>query len=435
MSERAKAYSAQAAGGEAGVALIRLRVSQMGFVWHERGSMDAGIDGEIELRDVGDGTALNKVLFVQSKARSSPFPGEDEDGFYYPVTRRDVDYWLRADVPVLLVCSHPNSETAWWVNVTEWFSDADRLGDRLVRFDKWKDRFDASAAHRLLTCGAPKNRAQVQFTTSETLRSNLLTVVEMPSELYVAPTNIGSLKQAWVRMRSHGRRGTGWVLHDRAITSSKPLDRPPFDVLCAGKPDRIDAAEWAESNDEDVRRQFVRLLNMTIRDMHHRDLRWKYRMAYFKPGTDGVERYESSKSSRGRCVVKAIPSRTRKGEIAYVRHYGARLRFVQLGGRWYLSIGPDYHFTRDGYEDLPWASDARSGIKRIERNAAVRGQVEFWGRFLSRQENLFGDRADHPIRFGRLVRVETDHGFVDPAEDRDPETPQDTSLFDDEVAL
>jgi hypothetical protein len=35
--------------GDSGVALIHQLVNKMGFVWHER-KLDAGIDGEIELR-------------------------------------------------------------------------------------------------------------------------------------------------------------------------------------------------------------------------------------------------------------------------------------------------------------------------------------------------------------------------------------------------
>lgn len=40
--------------GDSGIALIHRRVNDMGFVWHER-KIDAGIDGEIELRDEGTG--------------------------------------------------------------------------------------------------------------------------------------------------------------------------------------------------------------------------------------------------------------------------------------------------------------------------------------------------------------------------------------------
>jgi hypothetical protein len=44
--------------GDSGVALIHQTqtINRMGFVWHERsGTLDAGIDGEIELRDPSTG--------------------------------------------------------------------------------------------------------------------------------------------------------------------------------------------------------------------------------------------------------------------------------------------------------------------------------------------------------------------------------------------
>jgi hypothetical protein len=64
----AKTYTDATMTGDAGIALIHRRTSEMGFAWHPRGSLDAGIDGEIELRDPATDAALNKILFVQSKA-------------------------------------------------------------------------------------------------------------------------------------------------------------------------------------------------------------------------------------------------------------------------------------------------------------------------------------------------------------------------------
>jgi hypothetical protein len=78
--------------GDKGIALIHRRVLDMGFVWHPR-SMDAGIDGEIELRDVANEAVLNRVILVQSKAQKQ-FDGESDQGFQFYCKAKDRDYWL-----------------------------------------------------------------------------------------------------------------------------------------------------------------------------------------------------------------------------------------------------------------------------------------------------------------------------------------------------
>jgi hypothetical protein len=63
--------------GDSGIALIHQMVNKMGFAWHER-KLDAGIDGEIELRNPVTGEVANRLILVQSKARDRPFPGEND---------------------------------------------------------------------------------------------------------------------------------------------------------------------------------------------------------------------------------------------------------------------------------------------------------------------------------------------------------------------
>ncbi len=56
--------------GQLGVNLIERIVTEMGCVWYPTGSVEAGIDGHIELRDPATGQVLNTILGVQSKAAS-----------------------------------------------------------------------------------------------------------------------------------------------------------------------------------------------------------------------------------------------------------------------------------------------------------------------------------------------------------------------------
>jgi hypothetical protein len=52
-----------------------------------------------------------------------------------------------------------------------------------------------------------------------------------------------------------------------------------------------------------------------------------------------------------------------------------------------------------------------SGMKRLERNAAVLGQTVFLGEYLSRPPDLF--RRDTGLQFDGLVIFETEFGFDD----------------------
>ena len=121
--------------GDGAIALIHQRVHEMGFVWHER-KTDAGIDGEIELRNPVTGEVANRVLFVQSKGKGLRFPGENESTFHFLCSDADIDYWMSAPVPVLLVCSHPEAGEAWWMHVQEWFADPAHRASGRIDFDK-----------------------------------------------------------------------------------------------------------------------------------------------------------------------------------------------------------------------------------------------------------------------------------------------------------
>lgn len=73
--------------GDSGIALIHQMVNRMGFVWLQR-NLDAGIDGEIELRDPATGEVANRLILVQSKASDRPFRVRTTAGFTTCASRR-----------------------------------------------------------------------------------------------------------------------------------------------------------------------------------------------------------------------------------------------------------------------------------------------------------------------------------------------------------
>lgn len=133
----------QAVIGQQGVALIQKRVLEMGWLWHQTSVFDAGIDGYIELRNA-DGTVLNSIIQVQSRATQGRFTAESDTGFEYLCSEKDLAYWLAGNAPVILICSRPDNSEAYWVSVKDYFKQPDRRQARRVQFDKNRDLFDRS---------------------------------------------------------------------------------------------------------------------------------------------------------------------------------------------------------------------------------------------------------------------------------------------------
>jgi hypothetical protein len=83
--------------------------------------------------------------------------------------------------------------------------------------------------------------------------------------------------------------------------------------------------------------------------------------------------------------------------------------------------------TRDGDRESIFAAEQLAKIKRLERNAAVKGLVEHWALFLSRaqSDSLFvsGDRR---IEFGELATVTVDASI----DERAWIVPRDSEMMD-----
>src|SRR5262245_5273846 len=125
--------------GAQGVAAINEIVLAMGYVFRETG-WDAGIDGQIEIRDATTGEMTNRIIQVQSKATEGEFTAETADGFEYLCKEGDLNYWLNGNAPVVFVRSRPKTREAYWISVKDYFSDPKRLKERRIVFSKRDNR-------------------------------------------------------------------------------------------------------------------------------------------------------------------------------------------------------------------------------------------------------------------------------------------------------
>jgi Domain of unknown function (DUF4365) len=402
-----------------GVNLIEQAILGMGFLWHVAGPFDHGIDGRLELRDVRSKTPLNRQIGVQSKARTR-FTGESDEGFEFLCDAADVDYWMRSDVPVILVCSHPTEREAWFCCVTDWFSDRQRRAECRVIFNKRRDRFDSSRAMDMFRLADRREPVlhRLELPPAESLLTNLLPILTHGAEVWEAEARCSTVAQAnEIYEEAGGPRASDYLLRSGRLYSL----RDPRSCLLRTLIDVDDvtsfpAADWSESSDPVHQRHWVELLRRTLLQQLKWDLRWHAeRHLFYFASPEPVAEVSIEGPTGRRKVVKVkyfYDKRLKEERLAYIRHHAFRPGFRRIDGRWYLEIEPDYLFTSDGWRESRRAAEHLSGIKRLDRNLAVIGHLKMWAHLLTRPPSLLA--ADSPpISLGELVMVEVSPGIDD----------------------
>lgn len=419
-----KRVSPQSILGQQGANLIERIVLGMKSVWRPLQIFDVGIDGEIEICDPTTGEATNTIVRVQAKATAQPFPAETSESFDFPCEQRDIDYWLRGNAPVILIVCRPATNEAYWVSIRDYFKDLSAQKSRRVHFDKSRDRFDVSCINALKQLALPRDSG-VYFSPvrkSETLYTNLLRVESFSKKVFIADTDYRKVGAVWSKFISLGiRPGPEWMLRNKRIISFHDLRECPFDTICdLGTVEDFDAYEWADTNDADRKREFVQLLNLSLRQRARLLGLWfdKSHKYYYFPANKALKtqevRYRSIKQWARREVFRQYSKKSDPTQGAFCRHSAFKGSFLRLDGDWYLEITPTYHFTSNGYREDVFRAAHLSGIKRLERNPAVLAQVIMWADYLRRPTcNLFS-LSEYPfLTFGELARVEIETGLPD----------------------
>ena len=419
-----KKVTSQSIIGQQGANLIERIVLKMGYIWRATSIFDVGIDGEIEIRDPITGKMTNAIIKVQSKATTKQFQSETDNSFEYRCEQKDLDYWLQGNVPIILVVCRPYDSEAYWVSIRDYFSDLAAQKTCKILFDKQRNRFDDSCAAELKKLALPKGSG-IYFAPqqkTETLYTNLLKVTSLAPKIYVASTNYRKEGAVWREFNSMGVKiGPEWILTDKQIVSFHNLKEVPFNKICdLGTCESFDTQKWSNSRDEDTKRQFVQLLNkclekktellgLDFNKVHHH---------YYFPATKGLKTqvvsYQSGKRQTSREVFKQYMKKSDPSQRAYCRHSAFEGQFLRLGDEWCLEITPTYHFTSDGYKKDKFRAERLQGIKRLDRNRAVLGQLRMWAVYLSRPQDLFSLNYNYSfLRFGQLATVDINTSLPD----------------------
>jgi hypothetical protein len=407
--------------GQRGINLIEKTCLDMGFVWHPTG-LEAGIDGYVEIR-LQTGEVTNCIIQVQSKATERSFEAETASSFEFRCSPRDLEYWLGGNAPVILVRSRPSTNEAYWVSIKEYFSDLSRRKTGKIIFDKATNRFDRSAKAALQQL-AMRVEAGPYLPTQpkhEIIYSNLLRLAPLPPYYYVAVTDYRTPAELFARLHELTRPVHGeWILHSHMLTSFHDLStRPWTEVIDPGTLESHDTEEWAQTDDSVRQREFVQLLNTCLKEkLYRQGIKFSRETGYyyFRASDDRSNvqyAYASREHKTSRKVFKGYPKKSDHTQMSYYRHSAFEGRFVRYGGVWFLQITPTYHFTRDGERLSRFAPELLSGIKRLENNQAVHGQVVMWAHVLTTR-SLF-DTGPGFLDFAALQHFDLGVGVDDDA--------------------
>jgi Domain of unknown function (DUF4365) len=406
--------------GQQGINLIERVTLEMGFAWNPT-NIDVGIDGYIEIRDAGTGQATNCIIQVQSKATEQPFEAETPSTFEYRCAPKDLDYWMGGNAPVILVRSRPKTNEAYWVFVKDYFQDLAARKSGKVVFDKTSNRFDVSAKEALLRLATPADSGLYLGTKpkQEFVYSNLLKVAPLPQHYYVAQTDYRTAGELFARLHEITLNVRGeWLLVNKTLMSFHDLRDHPWTEVCEmGTCEELETQEWAETEDPARQRLFVQLLNSCLKEkLFPKGIKFSrdHGFYYFRASKDPSDReyaYQSRENRTSRVVFKGYPKKNDHTQMSFYRHSAFEGRFVHFGSEWYLQVTPNYHFTRDSERTSLYAPDLLSGIKRLENNQAVHGQVVMWASVLM-ERSLF-DVGPRFVDFTELVQFQLDVGLDD----------------------
>lgn len=390
MSQGFKRISDQQVLGEQGAALVDARTHAMGFLFKRYGSPEAGIDGLIELRDPTTNRVGGRFIAVQVKTRQNrPYTAETEAGFEYLCEPDDVAYWQQANLPVIIVLVRLSDDSLYW-KLAPRGVPANDPDSRRLRIAKATEQFDGRAAAAIAQLAVDQAQPGVWLPPSRQPDAILLNAVKvvLPETIQVAATTYRHGRDALKALLDiTDHPPAAWVAKGGRLLTFLNLDGSELcHVIDEESIDTKKIEEFALNDDEDEQRLFVELLNRTLRAQLDPILAWRrsLKLYYFPPDGPKIDRtfpYASLKNDTSRGVVKT--KRRPDNSVSYVRHSAFSGRFWRQFDDWYLTIEPTYVFTRDGVRPDHFAGERISRLKRLENNAAIRGQFVMWRSLLT----------------------------------------------------
>jgi hypothetical protein len=438
-----KKHSHNTLVGQKGINLIERIVLDMGYVWHSR-TIDAGIDGMIELRDSLSEEAYNFHILVQSKATEGDFQNDNGTTFEFTCDERDIDYWLKGNAPVILIRSNVTTNEAYWLNIKEYFKEPDNRKTKKARFHKIENAFKKENKEKLLELIENTNPGIyfVPAPRKERIVSNLLPLINFPVKIFYAETKYRKRRELWSALNElENKKGINknWMLSDGNIYSFNDLNNYPWNSIVTKDIKDINSNSWAQSHELSIKNNFIQLLNNTFESfLHQKNIIHKVNdnvdLFYIRPRLDDIEKPYSLKVKYDRFGRKSRQSvcekYARKSDpsiVSFYRHLAFEHKFYRYGEKWYLEITPTYYFTHDGFKMHYYYESKLKGKKALDKATAVFSETVFWEYIINKEPGrLFG--FSPILKFGHLWQSELDAGLDDDLWLKKDENEQDISF-------
>lgn len=380
-----------------GLDRIAAIVHAMKHLWRPISQDDVGIDGEIEIlapTEQGSGyTVTGGLIKVQSKSGESYIKQDTATSFSTPVSKDDIDYWLRLTFPVIFIVYHPKDDRLYWKDIRAYVRTS--LGalslTSKITFDKQADEFSAGCAQRIGTLAGIET-PRVSVKEQEKLYTNLFRVERLPAILTYAVTPYRSATE----VREQMQRGTVpfcvvdghlYTLADlrnpasalRSVIDDSHIHDLPFDRWLRD-PARHDDVLY-------LLNQLLRL-NLGTLGLHY----YKPFKRWYFPREDDTSleftRDWNNVRSGRKDVRRTVVKYYEYGPDHFWRHLAGRFMWQQFGGVWYLQVIPKYFYTADGVElmDRDKIGPYTTRLKAKERNQNVLNHILFWADTLARGE-------------------------------------------------
>ncbi|HEX8239899.1 MAG TPA: DUF4365 domain-containing protein [Allosphingosinicella sp.] len=408
--------------GEIGENAVRGRFLAMGFQFDGRSRLEAGVDGIAEVME--NGRPMARMIAVQVKSTTDArYASETDEGFTYLLRPQDLEYWKGSNLPVIVVFYRRSDNSFYWKEVSR---DADEA-ERRLQIDKTFDVLDNSTVNRLAGLTVPKAGFGYYVPAlggGEEALVNILPIT-LPAEMYVASTPYDGRRATALLLDAEEPARFDWIIAGGSFWSfHDPRTSVCSEIVDLDQVDAIETADLAFHDDIDETNRFVHLLRQALRHQTREDLYWSkdHKILYFRAVEADTPRnfaYESAKKKTDADVVMVAMSDKEEGKVSFVRHHAFAPRFERLGDQWYLIISPTYYFTTNGFAPHPYPSALLAGKKRLDKSAALRGQVIMWHRYLTKSDRdaeraaggLFGVKttSEPRLRFGEppTVQLET----------------------------
>ena len=382
--------------GELGETAVKKIVLEMGMIYEHRGRLEAGIDGLIELRDPSSEAPLGRLLGVQIKSTTTKkYLREAEDRFEYVLRMEDLNYWRQSNIPVIIVLWRQSDNSAYWKDVTDVMPD----DDHRLRFDKTVDAFNKTCVDQLGALTIDRHTPGVfvpPLNLGETAILNMLRI-RMPDEIFIATSPFGSGRDAIPELMKYDNIRHDWVIRKRRFVSFfDPRKYDTIEIVDDDQVEAVDTSLFILNDDLDDQNDTIDLLRRTMERQFSNQVCYSQRdhLFYFRAihkNTSRKYEYTSISNNTSARVVSVYPDKKNREGRNYVRHHAARFRFERLRDDWFVIMDPTFYFTRDGFQPHRYSAALLSGKKRLERNAAVRGQVIMWQHLLISSEQVQND--------------------------------------------